>query len=87
MATLITIAISDVANGTKVALQEDGGERVEYVVQASDDERRAVEAWREALQTIYEQHGPGSGRYAAARLWLTVAPGDKHVGFEDTLYQ
>jgi len=87
MATFLSI--SRVANGTLIALTHEDGERVEHVVQDSDEERQAVEAWREALGAIYEKYGPTKSRYSRARLWLTVAPGDKCEDpiLEDTLFQ
>ena len=63
------ITIKDVANGVVVKIRRDGlADYDEYVVQASDDERQEIEAWREAFRAIYDDHGPSEGRHSAARL-------------------
>ena len=63
------------------------GETDEWPVQERDDERQEIENWCDVLAAIYDEYGVPGGRYAAARLYFTVAPGDKHPEFKDELFQ
>ena len=47
----------------------------------------SVEAWRVLFSELLEEYGPPSGRHDAQRLYLTVAPGDEHPDFTDSLFQ
>jgi len=38
------------------------------------------------LQNWLDIHGPPSGRHDAKRVWVTIAPGDKHPEFLDSLF-
>ncbi len=68
-------------NGEIVTV-EQVDEEFQYVYQTRDDDREDLEAWADLLRILTEQHGPpDQGRHAAHRLYIQVAPGDKHSGY------
>ena len=53
------------------------------VCQTEEDE---VDAWASLLRRLLAEYGPIGGSYDNKRIYITVAPGDKHEAFEDTLF-
>jgi len=80
------------ANGVIVWVWRDGDEEGEepseaWILQGVDDERLSCELWRDVFTVMWEEYGPPTGRNSGSRLYLTVAAGDKHPQFKDSLFQ
>lgn len=83
----LRLEVYRIENGTLIRVTRDDDEtEYTFVVQEFEEELQALEAWRQCFAFILDEFGPSKGRYSNARLYLTVAPGDKHEAFDDTLF-
>lgn len=61
-------------------------EKEEVVFQEKYNEEDDVECFADFLRVLNEYYGPSTGRYSPKRIYIRVAPGDKHEDFKDSLY-
>tara|TARA_B110000116_G_scaffold246019_1_gene237467 strand:+ start:141 stop:551 length:411 start_codon:yes stop_codon:yes gene_type:complete len=85
--------IKTVRNGCTVTIRPsdegdhwafEGDDSATFVVQEGYVDE--FEAWRALLLELLETYGPAESRSAEKRLYVTVAPGNRHPSFVDTLY-
>ena len=61
---------------------EDEPEEI-YVFDEGDSDKTAAHAFSSVLYLIRNMCGPNESRYSAHRIYITVAPGDKHSSHPD----
>lgn len=68
--------IKPVKNG--IILTDNEGEEV--VFQNTEDSEH--EQFADFLRYLSNEYGPSDGRYSDARIYISVAPGDKHKDYK-----
>ena len=90
---IMIFEIKTVRNGCTVTIRPsdegdhwafEGDDSATFVVQEGYVDE--FEAWRALLLELLETYGPAESRSAEKRLYVTVAPGNRHPSFVDTLY-
>ncbi len=60
--------------------ETEGPEELVHQERYEDDDE--VEAFADFLSTINDHYGPSTSRYSPKRIYIRVAPGDKHEDFK-----
>ena len=82
MVNQLRFEIKEVSNGILVEakyLHDDDATGEQLVCQFIEDDE--IEAFAAFLRLLDEHYGPMSSRYSKERIYIVVAPGDKHPDF------
>lgn len=61
-----------------------GEEEVVCQEEYSDDEGNEVERFADFLRYLSDHYGPTTSRYSPKRIYIRVAPGDKHEDWKES---
>ena len=79
----MSITIKPALNGWYLIHSEEGEPDQVYVFNGDDDEQAEVEAFAHLLRVVDSLYGPCTSRYSEHRIYVNVAPGDKHISHPD----
>lgn len=77
------VTIKHATNGFILEYKTEDEVSPTYVYGGGDTEEDEVKACVAMLRQILDDFGPMTSRYSKHRIYITVAPGDKHEDFSD----
>lgn len=77
--------IKNAINGFILEYKTDDEVNQTYVYGGGDTEEEEVEACAAMLRQILSDFGPMTSRYSKNRIYITIAPGDKHESFTEEM--
>lgn len=73
----LTFKFLNTQNGCVLEMTNRDGVIERLCYQDSDDDSQDIERFRDFLCAIKDYYGPTTSRYSKARIYITIAPGDK----------